>query len=494
MTNIPATAVINVTPIERDAILRMDFLSFAQAAFAELYPKAKFEPNWHHQAIAELLLQSKGIKTRKYINAPPRSLKSFLVSVAWVAFRLGQEPTHKFICASYSRDLANHLANDCRRLMESKLYWRLFPTRLVKATEDELKTVEGGFRIATSVGATLTGYGADTIIVDDPMSANDSYSELARKNVNEWFVTTLMSRLDNVSGTIVMVAQRLHQDDLTGHLIRTGWEGLVLPAIAPCDVKMQIGNLSYLWKQGEPLQKTRWSLVALEDAKKNPETFASQYMQDPIPETGNMLNPAWIKRCENPPVPQAGDEIYMSCDTAQKATATSNFSVWLVLLVRNATFFPIEIWRRRVEHYELCAASHQLFQKYSPNAILIEDHALGSPLISQLKHDGVRGIEAIRPTADKKSRMKGVSALLESGALVLPTSLPGATEFLQEFRTFPLGEFDDQMDALSQVLAWWINREPPTKFSADFGPPGGFPGGGPLAAPSVDEMLHYLGR
>ena len=104
-----------LTPAERDAIYRCDFLAFAQAAFFELEPDKKFEPSWHHEAIAQLLVESRGKKTRKYINAPPRSLKSLLVSVAWVAFRLGHEPTHKFICASYSRDLASHLAAQCRR-------------------------------------------------------------------------------------------------------------------------------------------------------------------------------------------------------------------------------------------------------------------------------------------------------------------------------------------------------------------------------------------
>jgi hypothetical protein len=91
--------MIQPTPRERDAILRSDFLAFAQAAFAILEPELRFEPSWHHEAIAAVLLESNGKKTRKYINAPPRSLKSFLVSVAWVAFKLGHEPTHKFICA-----------------------------------------------------------------------------------------------------------------------------------------------------------------------------------------------------------------------------------------------------------------------------------------------------------------------------------------------------------------------------------------------------------
>src|SRR5262249_20061628 len=111
-----------LTPAQREAIYRSDFLAFAQAAFNVLEDGRRFEPNWHHEGIARLLLDSNGKKTRKYLNAPPRSLKSFLVSTAWVAFKLGHEPAHKFLCASYSHDLANHFGAQCRRLMQSELY------------------------------------------------------------------------------------------------------------------------------------------------------------------------------------------------------------------------------------------------------------------------------------------------------------------------------------------------------------------------------------
>jgi hypothetical protein len=123
--------MIQVTPSERDAILLNDFSSFVHASFNAVEPNKTFEPNWHHDAISALLVQSQGKQTNAFINARPRSLKSFQVSVAWVAFKLGHDPTHKFICASYSRDLANYLGAQCRDLMQTDLYHRLF-----KATED----------------------------------------------------------------------------------------------------------------------------------------------------------------------------------------------------------------------------------------------------------------------------------------------------------------------------------------------------------------------
>ena len=170
--------MIGIVPEQRDAIYRISYLAFARAAFAVLYPDKKFTPEKCHQSITNVLVSGDGKRLRQIINAPPRSLKSFLVSIAWVAFKLGHEPTHQFLCVSYSQDLANHLSLECRRLMEVRRYRRLFRTRLAKSTEDELVTTVGGFRIARSVGGTLTGLGGETLIIDDPLNANDAGSEV----------------------------------------------------------------------------------------------------------------------------------------------------------------------------------------------------------------------------------------------------------------------------------------------------------------------------
>jgi hypothetical protein len=141
-------------PGERDAILRCDLGAFLEGAMAELEPNNPFKVTWYHRAILSVLENSAGKKVRTVINAPPRSLKSIILSVSWVAYVLGHDPTHKFICVSYSRDLAEFHAALCRRLMHSTYYRRLFPqTRLSKVTDGELITTSGGFRIATSVGA-----------------------------------------------------------------------------------------------------------------------------------------------------------------------------------------------------------------------------------------------------------------------------------------------------------------------------------------------------
>jgi predicted phage terminase large subunit-like protein len=485
--------VFQLTPSERDAVLRSDFPAFTQAAFHFLEPDKQFDRNWHQEAISHLLTESNGKQTRKFINAPPRSLKSFQVSIAWVAFKLGHEPTYKFICASYSRDLANHLAAQCRKLMQSDFYCRLFQTRLLKITEDELVTTRGGYRLTTSVGATLTGLGGDTLIVDDPLNANDAYSELLRKNVNTWFTDTLISRQnDKRSGTVFVVSQRLHQQDLTGVLIEKGWGGLVLPAIAPRDTLIRVGSFKHFWKEGEPLQP-RESLELLKDLERqlSPAAFAAQYMQDPVPEAGNMLKRDWLKWCELRPVRQPGDQIVQSWDTAIKVKATSDYSVCLTFLVRNE-YYLIDVWRRKVDFPELCTAAASLSAHYKPNAILIEEQANGSPLIDQCRRSGLTGIIGRRAVVDKKTRMNGETAKLEAGSLILPKSASWLDDFLLEYLAFPGGKHDDQIDALSQFLNWRTTAETQTAFSCDWGSgesSGSWPG---LGAPSAQELLWWL--
>lgn len=495
--------MIEFSPAERDAILRTDFPAFARAAFHLLEPDKTFEANWHHEAIAQLLLQSNLGRTRKYINAPPRSLKSFLLSIAWVAFKLGHEPGHKFICASYSRDLANHLAAQCRKLMQSGLYQRLFATRLLKVSEDELSTTQGGFRISTSVGATLTGLGGDTLIVDDPMNASEAFSETSRKTANNWFNGTLMSRLnDKRSGSIFVVSQRLHQEDLTGVLIENGWDGLVFPAIAPRDITMKIGNWKHEWREGEPLQ-AREPLEVLEDQKRqlSEVVFAAQYMQDPVPEAGNLLKRDWLKWTELRPVRQHSDQIVQSWDTAVKVTTTSDYSVCLTFLVRNNNeYYLIDTWRRKVAFPDLCNEVANQAAKHRPNAILIEDQSTGSPLIDECNRRGITGAIGRRSSSDKATRMNGETAKLQAGSLILPKAVPWLDEFLIEYLAFPGGKHDDQIDALSQFLNWRTSAETQTSFSADWGSDYNYDGQNDgnyirgLGAPSPEEFMSLRWR
>src|SRR6516225_143484 len=198
-----------------DALLRADFAGFAHRAFCELNPRASFAMNWHVEAMAaKLAAVYRGRTGRVIINVPPRYLKSHLASVAFPAWCLGHDPSLQLLCVSYAQDLADKLARDCRRIMTSEWYQRLFPTRLSAQRQavPEFETTHQGCRLATSVGGVLTGRGADIIIVDDPLKPEEALSQAQRQAVNEWYDHTLYSRLnDKLTGAIVLITHRPHE-------------------------------------------------------------------------------------------------------------------------------------------------------------------------------------------------------------------------------------------------------------------------------------------
>jgi hypothetical protein len=222
-----------------EALLRSDFRAFVHKVFATLSPGQTYVSAWHVEAIAWRLEQvRRGEVRRLIINMPPRSLKSITASVAFPAFILGHDPSRRIICVSYSGDLTKKHSNDFRAVLEVPWYRRTFPnarTGPYKNSETEIELTARGFRLATSIGGTLTGRGGDIIIIDDPLKPDDALSETKRSAANHWFANTLLSRLDDKrTGAIVVVMQRVHMDDLTGFLLSQSdeWEVLSLPAIA----------------------------------------------------------------------------------------------------------------------------------------------------------------------------------------------------------------------------------------------------------------------
>src|SRR5262252_1186930 len=228
------------------ALLENDLRYFVRKSFHTILPGTPYLPNWHIDAIVyQLMRVHRGEISRLLINQPPRSLKSISVSVAYVAWLLGHDPTRRVIVASYSNEFATELHRQFRMIIDAPWYRALFPDmQVARDTGTELVTTAGGSRYATSVGGALTGRGADLIIVDDPLKAEEAFSEVARKRVIDWYGGTLVSRLnDKNNGPIVVVMQRLHENDLAGHVLEQGgWEHLDLPAIAVEDGVIPLGN------------------------------------------------------------------------------------------------------------------------------------------------------------------------------------------------------------------------------------------------------------
>ena len=204
-------------------ILRNDLRSFMIRAFYELNPQGSFRHAAYIDLLASTLVGSlRGDSKRVIVSLPPRHLKSHCVSVAFVAWLLGHHPSKHVICASYGQELAEQHARDCRTIMRSAFYRQVFgPILGPRQAVHDFDTIAHGSRRATSVGGPLTGLGADILILDDVQTPNDVLSDVQRRSTNQWFDNTLMSRLNNPeTGIIIIVMQRLHQDDLIGHVLQ----------------------------------------------------------------------------------------------------------------------------------------------------------------------------------------------------------------------------------------------------------------------------------
>jgi hypothetical protein len=291
---------------EYQAVLRSDFASFVERAFMELNPGTTYIHGKYIELVASRIEDVRLGKSRRLIlNLPPRTLKSHAASVAFPAWLLGHNPSVQIICASYGQDLADKHARDCRTLMESQFYRELFPNARLSAAKhsvNDFMTTENGGRKATSVGGPITGRGADVIIVDDILKPEDALSETRRRSANDWFSGTLLSRLnDKERSAIVIVMQRLHQDDLVGDVLDRGsWDTLSLPAIAMGDevhsYRCMFGEAAFSRATGEALHPERDSVETYNDVKATvgEYTFNSQYQQDPMALDGGVVKKEWL--------------------------------------------------------------------------------------------------------------------------------------------------------------------------------------------------------
>ena len=279
-------------------LLRDDLYSFVWKAFETLHPGEPFIPAKHVEAICWHLQQvAEGRVRRLLITVPPRHLKSICTSVGFAAWMLGRNPALKILVASYGQDLAARHARDFRTVVEAPWCQQVFPClrpHPKRNTESELMTTDRGLRKAVSLGGAVTGHGADILIIDDMMKADDARSETERQRVHEFYEQTLFSRLnDKQNGAIIAIQQRLHEDDLAGYLLAKGnFTHLELKAIAEEDEEHALdGRRTYRRRKGEALFPEREPLATLEAIRKEigSAVFSAQYQQNPVPPDGNRL-------------------------------------------------------------------------------------------------------------------------------------------------------------------------------------------------------------
>jgi len=455
----------------RQALL-LDFVAFNHRCFLELNPTTPFDPNWHIEVMCAGLEDCRHGKNRRLIiNVPPRSLKSLTASVAYVAWLLGHNPSAKIISASYGQDLSEKHARDCRQIMTSPFFRELFPECQLSDRQavHEFETTAGGFRYSTSVGGPFTGRGADFIVVDDPAKPDQVLSDRERINTNDWFSNTVRTRLnDQRTGVIIMTMQRLHLDDLVGHVLHREpgqWKVLRFPAIAEEREEHLIetihGRQRIVREPGDALHPQRQSLRVLNELKAsmNEYDFSGQYQQSPVPLGGGMVKEDWFQFYDrnNPP---AFERTVQSWDTASKPGDINDYSVCTTWGITSNKFYLLNVFRERVGYPELKQAVAEQAKSFRTDTILIEDKSSGTALIQDLIAAGIYNIHAYQPKGDKIMRMHAQTATIKNGFVFLPTQAYWVADYLHEMTSFPFGKHDDQVDSTSQFLDWAKVIEP----------------------------------
>jgi predicted phage terminase large subunit-like protein len=461
---------------QRDALrayARDNFYAFYRLVFPTLAPEASFSASPHFRVLARALEKvAKGESRRLLIAIPPRHGKSILASVALPAWILGRDPTRKIICASYGEQLSKDFSNRFRDLLRSQNYQAVFPaTRIDQggASLAEVRTSAKGYRLATTVQGPATGKGAHLAIVDDPFKAAEAGSESVRNAVYDWFKGSLMTRFDKpAEGGMIVIQQRLHQDDLIGRLRdEGGWDYLEMPA--EC-IERQVFDLgdgeSWIFEPGDLLFKERFDQAALEQLALDlgEAQYNAQILQRPMPPGGALFKLKHFQRYEQ--LPPAFELIAQSWDPAVVDTETAAFTVCTTWGIVDRKLYLIDVFRKRLDFYQIEPAIVSMREKYNAGAVVIETSGVGRAIGNALlKREKTRTwMQPVEPRLGKVERALAQTPKIERKRVFLPISAPWLETFENEIAAFPMSKFADQVDSMVHFLGfldarnrWTIN-------------------------------------
>jgi predicted phage terminase large subunit-like protein len=436
---------------------------YIPAAWPVIEPHRDFLPNWHISLVAEYLeAVSANEINRLIINIPPRYMKSLTVSVFWPTWTWTRRPETRWTFASYAAALAMKHSLDRRAILESEWYQDRWGAHVRLAPDQNAKTeylnTARGVMVATSIGGSITGKGGDFVVVDDPINPMQAESDLQRQAAITYFDRTLSTRLDDKKkGAIVVVMHRLHENDLTGHLLQDiGWEHLDIPVEAKDRrtyvyprsgraVMREPGTL--LWPERED-----WPEIAEAKRRLGSYGFAGQYEQRPSAAEGGLFKRAWWKFYQQ--APAAFDTVLQSWDMSFKALNESDYVCGQVWGRVGADCYLLDQVHEQLTFTQTVSAVKGLSAKWPATLTkLVEDKANGTAVIDVLQHD-IPGLIPVEPEGGKLSRASAISPLIEAGNVYVPDPLnhPWVSDFIEECANFPRGAHDDQVDAMSQAL------------------------------------------
>lgn len=480
-----------------DALYRTSFDAFAQRAFNIIEPSIKYEWNWHLGCLSEHLEAVKrGEITRLIINMPPRSLKSYSVASAFPAWILGESPHTKFICTSYGFEVVEANARHCKQILTSDWYKALFPETVISPLLDRITnfaTTQGGQFYAASALSPVTGIGCDYMLCDDLIKPMEAYSDTVRNSTNTNLRTTLLNRFnDRRTGKFIMVMQRLHDDDPTGHLLRDGgYHMLVLPAETKDKIIISLGDQKWEMAENSLLFPARLSRETLDQIRLDmtENNYSGQYLQSPVPIGGGEFKSDWVQFYAPGSIKPKEMNVYILVDPAggvelnKKKKKASDWTAMMVVGTANDNnYYLLDIIRDRLNPTDRINILFALHKKWSaltgkPPRVGYERYGMmgDTHYIDVKKREEAYHFPLVElgGAMKKEERIKQLVPDMQRGRWYFPQSLiyvdgegrkfDLVQEILtSEMPTFPLARFDDCLDALSRIYSPELSVSFPT--------------------------------
>ncbi len=473
----PATALAE---IRREKAER-NLSDFIRQAWPIIEPGTTYIHNWHIDLISEYMEAiNAGQITRLVINMPPRHMKSLHITVCYPAWTWVRHPEKRFIKVSYSDSLSRKQNVLARDIIISPWYQQnwggKFSLKADVNRQNEFKNDHQGMMFSTSVGGALTGEGGDVIILDDPQNPLQANSETEREATINFFKNTLQSRLnDPKTGVFIVVMQRLHEKDLTGHIIAEdlGYTHLCLPAEAPerTVVTFPISGREIIREEGDVLNPQRFDRGVLEGLKKSMGSlqYAGQYQQTPAPAEGIIFRREWLHNFFNPKATPYMQMLIQSWDMAFTKSEGSAKVAGYVMGRAGANIYVFDLVNEKMTFTESVAAVRTLTAKWPKARSKVVENKANGPAIVDLLKKKIPGMVEFNPKGSKEERALSVTPYFEAGNIFLPEpeAAPWVDDLIRDLLMFPKGVYKDDIDALVQGILYLMDKPTVT------GPPRG---------------------
>lgn len=453
--------------------------SFIQQAWSVIEPGTTYIDNWHIQLIAEYLhAVNDGDILRLIINIPPRFMKSIEATVCFPVWTWTKHPERRFIKVSYSDTLSRKHNILSRDIINSPWYQQNWGDKFTLKDDvnrqNEFENNHHGMMYSTSVGGAITGTGADIIIIDDPQNPLMANSETERQNSIDFFRNTLQTRLnDPKTGAIIVIMQRLHENDLTGYILSEdlGYTHLCLPAEAEKKTIITFPKSGKIItrEEGEPLNPQRFDKEVLANLKKSMGSlqYAGQFQQVPAPAEGVIFKREWLGNFYSDGAAPNTTDI-QSWDMAFTKSEGSAKVAGFVMGRHKSDIYIKDLINEKMSFTESVAAVRTLTGKWPrARAKVIENKANGPAIVDLLKKE-IAGMVEFNPKGSKEERAISVTPYFEAGNIHFPDpkTHPWVHDLIKDLLMFPKGTFKDTTDALVQGILYLMDKPisaPPPK-------------------------------